>query len=437
MTKEIMKAASALGGRTARACDSCLKVRARWYCAADDAFLCQGCDNMVHSANQLASRHERVRLQTASSSSKVNYSLTPHHNKVAVAWHSGFTRKARTPRHNNNKHSLVHHHHHQQQQQQQQHEEEEHVLFNNTNTLYLVPELGSEEPLLNDETEEQLLCRVPVFDAELCSIYNNNEVKNYDVVAGKEEEEAFDLDNFSSEFLPSDMDLAEFAADVESLLGNGIDEDLSWNNNVKGSSELVDCKKEEEEEDIDAYVNELGAKGGGGAMAKVKDEEELDGDAPCHLDSILHMNCEALNWSNIVDSEISPTQEEEEKVEGKVGTKKEIFLRLNYEEVISAWASKGSPWTTGTPPKLNSHDCWTDFLGSSGGDVQCFYGSLRGHADCGREARVSRYREKRRTRLFAKKIRYEVRKLNAEKRPRMKGRFVKRTSFLGATALSV
>jgi CCT motif len=47
----------------------------------------------------------------------------------------------------------------------------------------------------------------------------------------------------------------------------------------------------------------------------------------------------------------------------------------------------------------------------------------------GREARVSRYREKRRTRLFAKKIRYEVRKLNAEKRPRMKGRFIKRTTI--------
>lgn len=40
--------------------------------------------------------------------------------------------------------------------------------------------------------------------------------------------------------------------------------------------------------------------------------------------------------------------------------------------------------------------------------------------DGGREARVMRYREKRRTRLFSKKIRYEVRKLNAERRPRMK-----------------
>ncbi|OMO69144.1 hypothetical protein COLO4_29226 [Corchorus olitorius] len=46
----------------------------------------------------------------------------------------------------------------------------------------------------------------------------------------------------------------------------------------------------------------------------------------------------------------------------------------------------------------------------------------RGH----REASVLRYKEKRQNRLFSKRIRYEVRKLNAEKRPRLKGRFVKR-----------
>lgn len=31
--------------------------------------------------------------------------------------------------------------------------------------------------------------------------------------------------------------------------------------------------------------------------------------------------------------------------------------------------------------------------------------------------------------FFSKKIRYEVRKLNAEQRPRMKGRFVKKTQW--------
>lgn len=383
-----MKEASALGARTARACESCLKVRARWYCAADDAFLCRGCDTMVHSANQLASRHERVKLQTASS--KVNYSVTPHDSNK-VAWHSGFTRKARTPRH---KHSSV--------QQQLQHEQEE-VFFNNTiSSLPLVPELGSEEPLLNDESEEQLLCRVPVFDAE----------------------EAFDL-----EFLPSDMDLADFAADVENLLGNGAGEDSC--EHMKGSELLL---KEEEGDEMDACVNGLiGAKD---AMVKVKDEEELDGDdTACH---ILDMDSEAFNWNINAESESHAQEQEEEVSKVGINNKKDIFLRLNYEEVITAWASQGSPWTTGTPPKFNSDDCWPDVLGSSGVDVQFRYGELRslmGHRDGGREARVSRYREKRRTRLFAKKIRYEVRKLNAEKRPRMKGRFVKRTSFVGATAL--
>jgi len=37
-----------------------------------------------------------------------------------------------------------------------------------------------------------------------------------------------------------------------------------------------------------------------------------------------------------------------------------------------------------------------------------------------REASVQRYKEKRRTRLISKKIRYQVRKVNADRRPRMK-----------------
>lgn len=44
-----------------------------------------------------------------------------------------------------------------------------------------------------------------------------------------------------------------------------------------------------------------------------------------------------------------------------------------------------------------------------------------------REARVLRYREKRKKRKFEKKIRYASRKAYAEMRPRIKGRFAKRT----------
>ena len=50
---------------------------------------------------------------------------------------------------------------------------------------------------------------------------------------------------------------------------------------------------------------------------------------------------------------------------------------------------------------------------------------------CGldREARVLRYREKRKNRKFEKTIRYASRKAYAETRPRIKGRFAKRTDI--------
>ncbi len=63
--------------------------------------------------------------------------------------------------------------------------------------------------------------------------------------------------------------------------------------------------------------------------------------------------------------------------------------------------------------------------GVEGGDHQHRHDGSEGGggaaaAEVGRQARVLRYKEKRRTRLFSKTIRYEVRKLNAERRPRIK-----------------
>ncbi|KAH7528752.1 zinc finger protein CONSTANS-LIKE 7 [Ziziphus jujuba] len=105
--------------------------------------------------------------------------------------------------------------------------------------------------------------------------------------------------------------------------------------------------------------------------------------------------------------------------------KKGTFLRLNYEAVITAWDSQASPWTTGTPPELNPDEFLPEFKGFNHMDNDHGPGGDGG----GREARILRYKAKRRTRLLSKTIRYEVRKLNAEKRPRINGRFVKMTSL--------
>ncbi|KAJ0260314.1 Zinc finger protein CONSTANS-LIKE 3 [Hirschfeldia incana] len=45
-----------------RLCDSCRSATAALFCRADAAFLCGECDGKIHTANKLASRHERVWL---------------------------------------------------------------------------------------------------------------------------------------------------------------------------------------------------------------------------------------------------------------------------------------------------------------------------------------------------------------------------------------
>ncbi|KAJ0986586.1 hypothetical protein J5N97_004942 [Dioscorea zingiberensis] len=44
----------------ARACDACRGAPCAVFCRADEAYLCASCDESVHAANRVASRHERV-----------------------------------------------------------------------------------------------------------------------------------------------------------------------------------------------------------------------------------------------------------------------------------------------------------------------------------------------------------------------------------------
>ncbi|KAK1383889.1 hypothetical protein POM88_021624 [Heracleum sosnowskyi] len=82
---------------------------------------------------------------------------------------------------------------------------------------------------------------------------------------------------------------------------------------------------------------------------------------------------------------------------------------------INGWGSSGALWSV---PEMSAS--------TNNGCVKVEEGQGEDWKIGRREASVLRYREKRQNRLFSKKIRYEVRKLNAEKRPRIKGRFVKR-----------
>ncbi|KAL2899262.1 Protein CHLOROPLAST IMPORT APPARATUS 2 [Bienertia sinuspersici] len=100
-------------------------------------------------------------------------------------------------------------------------------------------------------------------------------------------------------------------------------------------------------------------------------------------------------------------------------TKASLKLNLNYEEVLEAWSNRGSLWAH------NHHHHPSLSISNNH-----YMGEVPNLEDerTRRETSVLRYKEKRHNRLFSKKIRYEVRKLNADKRPRLKGRFVKRVA---------
>lgn len=429
-----------VGGKTARACDNCVKKRARWYCAADDAFLCQACDLSVHSANSLARRHERVRLKTASSSSLIKPLPTEESDLAAPTWHRGFTRKARTPRNGKN--------HVTRPKLQKNQSRDHHQQFDP-----LVPEICSDETS-HEENEDQLLYRVPIFDpfvAELCTANsaNSNGLIESKAVSPSVNDcgGAHEVENTNmQQFLPTEMDLAEFAADVESLLGRGLENECFG---IEGLG-FGDCEekemgrsvkvKEEEEQDEGKYLK--------GCSWVETSSTDIDMMRPEPLELNFEDYEEEDQKVALVEADKAVAEaeakndEDEEKKGKKKKKKKKILLRLDYEAVITAWASQGSPWTAGDRPDFDPDACWPDCMGTYNATQLHHhqYMDLSGVelnpailADGGREARVSRYREKRRTRLFSKKIRYEVRKLNAEKRPRMKGRFVKRASFAGPT----
>lgn len=117
-----------------------------------------------------------------------------------------------------------------------------------------------------------------------------------------------------------------------------------------------------------------------------------------------------------------------------------LLLKLDYEDIMDAWSDKGPLHVAGpqTVPDDFLYGLNAGFR-SNGTLWAVPENTIDKHKVKGeqnleeelkiqhREASVLRYKEKRQNRLFSKRIRYQVRKINAEKRPRTKGRFVKRS----------
>jgi hypothetical protein len=352
--------AAAVGGKEARACDACLRRRARWYCAADDAFLCQVCDTSVHSANSLARRHERLRLRPTSPL-QTPPPPTPasanreSHDEVVPAW---FKRKARTPRGGRAKSDV-----------------------RTLSRRLVVPHAaGGDSPdgrndegeFEAEEPEEEVLYRVPVFDPALAEFCSPQPLEDAAALASSCNEDGavedpaktdretpaaaplvqFFPDGGHANFGPTDAELREFAADMEALLGYGLDdgneESSSFCMETLGLLEPVEVGEDASRVKVETDAGSACEASGTLACAL----ELLDPDAS---DEMLDID---FNYGSPQDT----TTTENAASSSHTGTDAQFLqtslsLTLNYEAIIQSWGS--SPWTGGAErPHVKLDDSW-------------------------------------------------------------------------------
>ncbi|CAF2254089.1 unnamed protein product [Brassica napus] len=354
--------ANCVRAKTARTCDNCLKKQAHWFCAADEAFLCQSCDTSVHSANLLARRHERVRLKDSTSP-----------QQEAPTWYHGFTRKPRTPRGSGKR--------------------------NNSSTFQdMVPEISAEGQTDSSEVEGPLICQVPVLGPTVVEPKIKFPTMRSGVMIDGHEDEDKDESCLNGIF-PTNMEVEDFAADVETLLGHGLDKE-SYTLEELGLSNTEMFKKDEIEDKETKAMN---------MDIEIGDDDQGNRDGTLPFDLNYPQNAYEEDAIKNVESSGECVQAKEEK------KKNVLMLSLDYDQVISTWGGQGLPWTSGGPPELDINISGSPVVSKRDNGRKsrkkrrvggCLPSSVVG--DGGREASVSRYREKKKTRSFTKTIRYET-----------------------------
>ncbi|XP_020148948.1 protein CHLOROPLAST IMPORT APPARATUS 2 [Aegilops tauschii subsp. strangulata] len=106
-----------------------------------------------------------------------------------------------------------------------------------------------------------------------------------------------------------------------------------------------------------------------------------------------------------------------------------LGLSLNTEEVLKAWYDRGSVFSDGNIPDASSADGLAKLS-----DIELFLEN--GAAGAIREGSIQKLKHKQKqcTPLLSNKTRYQARKVHAESRPRVKGRFVSQAALLQKAA---
>ncbi|OVA12523.1 zinc finger protein [Macleaya cordata] len=160
-----------------------------------------------------------------------------------------------------------------------------------------------------------------------------------------------------------------------------------------------------------------------------------------YLDLDEYNSCTENNSQYYVNDSVVPVQcgtvkEKQQQQEQQQNLQSDMEFEasksgFNYTTSISHSVSFSSVDTSVVPDTANVNEISNSHVRPPKGTIDLFssppFQMPTQFSSVDREARVLRYREKRKTRKFEKTIRYASRKAYAETRPRIKGRFAKRT----------
>ncbi|KAL5699318.1 hypothetical protein ACHQM5_030239 [Ranunculus cassubicifolius] len=340
---------------SAKACDSCKSSSALLFCRADSAFLCIGCDSKIHTANKLASRHERVWMCEVCEQAPASVTCKADAAALCVTCDR---------------------------------------------------DIHSANPLAR---RHERIPVVPFYESAASALKSNAmNLLVPDVVVKQDHDDDDDDDERNGDIEVDEQDQDEDAVTVHEEA-----EAASWllpnpnpNSKIMETPDL-NCTDQYFFSDVDPYLDLDYTTS---SMAARFHHHQNDSVVPVHQppEPIFH--------------------QEMDFCKSKPG--------YSYNTPSLSQSVSSSSMDVGVVPDANSNGMneisnqyvmnSVEFNGAGAAVVSQPACQLTG---LDREARVMRYREKRKNRKFEKTIRYASRKAYAETRPRIKGRFAKRTEL--------
>nr|ABB17664.1 Hd1 [Oryza sativa Indica Group]AEP02792.1 heading day 1 [Oryza rufipogon x Oryza sativa]AEP02830.1 heading day 1 [Oryza rufipogon]AIP90390.1 HD1 [Oryza sativa]ABB17665.1 Hd1 [Oryza sativa Indica Group] len=350
----------------ARPCDGCRAAPSVVYCRADAAYLCASCDARVHAANRVASRHERVRVCEACERAPAALACRADAAALCVACD---------------------------------------VQVHSANPLARRHQRVPVAPL-------------PAITIPATSVLAEAVVATATVLGDKDEE----VDSWL---------LLSKDSDNNNNNNNNNDNDNKDNNNSNSSNNGMYFGEVDEYFDLVGYnsyydnriENNQDQQYG---MHEQQEQQQQQQEMQKEFAEKEGSEC-------VVPSQITMLSEQQHSGYGVVGADQAASMTAGvsaYTDSISNSISFSS-MEAGIVPDSTVIDMPNSRILTPAGAINLFSGpslqmSLH-FSSMDREARVLRYREKKKARKFEKTIRYETRKAYAEARPRIKGRFAKRS----------